>query len=152
MLWNEVDVGNPWAEDGMPSPPFTFLKDEHAEAWEKGWKNQTGDMASYGRAVYVFAARWARRMENAIGDPENSESSVSDILQDVREELQEATDNSRDMGITGFQGAHVIVLLANWWIHGETLRRLHNKEYGQPDTDGIVNPAVLRIGIKRSDG
>lgn len=64
----------------------------------------------------------------------------------VKECADEAKKGLGYLGITGFQYGCVVSALAHYWIHGEELRKWHNKEYGvSEDKEGVVNPAILTI-------
>ena len=50
-------------------------------------------------------------------------------------------------GITGFMYGCAVSILSKCWVYGEYLRKWHNKEYGY-DGDGVVNPAIMTVGVK----
>lgn len=50
-------------------------------------------------------------------------------------------------GITGFMYGCAVSILSQCWVYGEYLRKWHNKEYDY-DGDGVVNPAIMTVGVK----
>lgn len=96
----------------------------------------------YGAACVRYAERWASLVERAVDNGER--------LEDVAEDLSHLADEE---GITGFMHGAAVSMLAECWIHGESLRRWHNLKYqlaGEGDkandSGGILNPAVLSMG------
>lgn len=103
-----------------------------ASKWEQWVENNTDP---YGKAVIDYAERWANLMEERI---ENGET-VADCAKE--------TSNEADIdGITGFMYGASVGVLATSWAWGEELRRWHNADYGQPNAQGVVNPAIITIG------
>lgn len=105
------------------------------------WKAKNTD--GYGAAVFRFAERWADMME-------------AELAQDKKLiEIADATSHQADTeGITGFMYGAAVSILAKCWVHGEELRRWHNKEV-QIGNEGdranekegaVLNPAILNIG------
>jgi len=112
------------------------IKPEMKKDYETGVLN---NQDSYGKAIYDYANRWAELMEKEIekgGDPE-------EVLNNVAEKTSFDADTD---GITGFMYGSAVALIADCWIFGEILRKWHNKQYGH-DGDGVVNPAILTIGV-----
>ena len=110
--------------------PEMDLKDQ--ALWDEAVAKNTD---SYGKGVMEFAEHWARLMQAqlAAGKP----------LTGCAEETSYAADID---GITGFMYGCAVQILSQAWIHGDDLRKWHNKEYGvAEDTEGVVNPAVLVI-------
>lgn len=98
--------------------PFEFKNSEAKAAWRKGFENQGEDGetgAGYGRCPYVFAARWARRIENALAV--NPTATVSDVA----DRLCTETDNTEGMGISGAQFGFIRGLPRAWWRHGDSI-------------------------------
>lgn len=87
-----------------------------------------------------FADRWGALMERALPDA----PSIDGFLIDRASKLSHEADTE---GITGFMYGCAVRELAHFWIHGDALRRWHNKEYGAPEAKGVVNPAVLTISV-----
>jgi len=96
----------------------------------------------YGSAINNFANRWALLMEAEIAKG----ASVANCA--------EAMNRQADTeGITGFMYGAAVSTLAAVWVHGEDLRRWHNKSFQIHDegvraneSGGVLNPAVLTIG------
>lgn len=59
---------------------------------------------------------------------------------------QKTSHDADTEGITGFMYGCAVNILAHVWEHGEELRRWHNGEYDY-DGDGVVNPAILTVGV-----
>jgi len=100
--------------------------------------NQDG----YGGACVSYTLRWARLMEGAINDGAK--------LEDAASNLSHLADSE---GITGFMYGCAVSMLSRCWVHGEDLRRWHNKSTqigteGEKANDGggVLNPALLTIG------
>lgn len=97
------------------------------------WKDKNTD--GYGAACFTYAEYWAQLMQIEIVNGKK----VSDCA--------EKTSQTADIdGITGFMYGMAINILSKCWIHGEELRKWHNKEY-KHEGDGVVNPAVLTVSI-----
>ena len=61
-------------------------------------------------------------------------------------EIAKSASHTADIeGITGFIYGCAVSVLADCWKYGEELHKWYNKEWGQEDTDGVVNPALLTI-------
>lgn len=94
---------------------------------------------TYGKAILIFANRWATLME------ENMTNGFDSLTDKQIENLSyKASDEVG--GITGFMYGASIVTLKNTWKYGKELNKWHNKQYGKEDAEGTVNPAVLTIG------
>ena len=104
------------------------MKFKNEEGWKEGIKN---NQDGYGKAVYDYAEWWANKMEKLIEEGK------------LLEEIWEKSSFDEPFGITGFQYGCAVGILSELWIHGEQLKKLHNTHYGQPDTKGVVNPAIL---------
>lgn len=91
----------------------------------------------YGEAIINYAARWANLME--------ARMAAGDALEPIAKETSHEADTE---GITGAMFGMAVLVLAECWAHGERLRKWHNARYGQPDIDGVVNPAVLIINTE----
>lgn len=87
----------------------------------------------YSNAVVVYGEDWANLMEKEI--------SSGKPLPEIAESTSRTADTD---GITGFMYGCAVQALSKFWIHGETLRKWHNKEYGH-EGEGVVNPAILTI-------
>lgn len=102
----------------------------------KDWCDLNDD--PYGRACFTYAERWADMLEELIADDVNAEEV---IIQNAATTSHEADTE----GITGFMYGCAVSVLAQAWKYGEYLRKWHNSQYDY-DRDGVVNPAVLKIG------
>lgn len=115
------------------------LKDR--AGWEKGLAcNQD----PYGRAIFVYAERWADLMEAEIakGVP-------------ISECAERASHEADTEGLTGFMYGAAVSILSQAWKYGEELRRWHNvhEQIGNEgekanESGGVLNPALLNIGTK----
>lgn len=97
----------------------------------------------YGTAILTYAERWADLMEAVI-----AEAGPEAVLGEVIVACADRTSHEADTeGITGYMyGAAVAELCADWgWVHGDILKKWHNGEWGQPDAEGVVNPAIVTI-------
>lgn len=99
--------------------------------WEKGRKNNSDP---YGGCVYDYAEGWAKLMQNEMHTKGLS----------VAECAEETSHKLGFYGITGFMYGGAVSVLSSCWIHGDDLRKWHNKEYNY-DGDGTVNPAIITI-------
>lgn len=103
------------------------------------WKAKNSD--PYGAAVFHYLEAWADLMEQKLEDGE------------LLENIAEATSHEADTeGITGFMYGCAVSVLVQCWIHGERLRRWHNKKMQIGDegdraneSGGVLNPALLNI-------
>lgn len=89
-----------------------------------------------------YAAAWAATMER--------EMAKGATVPDIAEKCASEADTS---GITGFMYGAAVAMLAKFWVHGDKLRRWHNKETQVGDegdkaneSGGVLNPALLNIG------
>lgn len=101
------------------------------EEWNS-WRNVNSD--PYGKAIFNYALRWADMMEAAIESGSR--------LEDVASNLSHEADTD---GITGAMYGMAVAVLSQVWIHGDALRKWHNRQYGADDSEGVVNPAMLVI-------
>jgi hypothetical protein len=100
----------------------------------EGWnKNREVNTDPYGKAALDYAEGWAKLMQVEIAKG----NKLIDIAEKTSFELG-------FMGITGFMYGCAVNILSHCWVHGEELRKWHNKEYGH-EGEGVVNPAVLTI-------
>lgn len=115
------------------------------------WKAKQSD--PYGERIFSYAEDWAGMMEKGMADKgvdESSDGAVMRYLVDYADGLSHLADTD---GITGFMYGAAVAVLAKCWIHGEELRRWHNKKTQIGDegdkaneTGGVLNPALLNIG------
>ena len=120
------------------APVHMSLKDE------AGWREtvEANKDDGYGACVIRYAEKWARFMEARVA--------AGSVIADCAEECSHLAD---DEGITGFMYGCAVSILAHVWIHGEELRRWHNKstQIGSEgdeanETGGVLNPALLSFG------
>jgi len=127
-------VLNAWL---MQSPAAMSLKDSDF------WKQQCdANKEGYGGAIIIYTQTWARVMEGRISQGEQ--------LEKIADECSHIADVD---GLTGFMYGCAVAILAKVWIHGEDLRRWHNKTTQLRDegdkaneNGGVLNPALLTIG------
>jgi len=105
-----------------------FLSKEY---WETGKSKNTD---GYGACIYEYAEGWAKLMQVEIYKGKK----IEDVAEKTSHEMG-------FLGITGFMYGAAVSILSHCWIHGEILRKWHNKEYNH-EGDGVVNPAILTIG------
>ena len=96
------------------------------------WKEKNSK-DPYSAAVFIYAEKWADLMEKEISNKKR----ISEIA-------EKCSNDADEDGITGFMYGCAVSILSECWIHGEELRRWHNKEHGH-DGDGVVNPAIISI-------
>lgn len=92
---------------------------------------------AYSNEVVMFSERWADLMEVELAAGKN--------LEDIADEAGSKADIN---GITGFMYGCAVRGLSTFWVHGELLRKWHNKQYlgdDHKDTGGVVNPAIITI-------
>ncbi len=92
---------------------------------------------AYGLCIIKFAIQWADLMEDLI--------KPGKFVSEIAEECHKIIDERPGFGITGSMYGYAVNLLANCWKYGEELRKWHNKQYGRPDSDGVIDPAVIVI-------
>ncbi|UXQ89066.1 hypothetical protein Thu_223 [Bacillus phage Thurquoise] len=98
------------------------------------WKAKNTD--GYGSGIFRYVEKWANLMEAEI----NKGAKVKDIAQ----KLSHDADTE---GITGFMYGAAVSILSQCWVHGEELKKWHNKEYDY-EGDGVVNPALITVTKK----
>jgi len=117
------------------SPPLDMSR--NPVGWQEAIANNSDP---YGARVIRYVEDWGRLMQfkNDLG------YSISGCAEDT-------STTADDDGITGFMYGAAASMLSHCWIHGEELRKWHNKEYGvSEDKPGVVNPAVLTIRAEES--
>jgi hypothetical protein len=87
----------------------------------------------YGKACVDYARNWARLMQKQMSDGAE--------LKDIAGACSHLADTE---GITGFMYGAAVSMLSKCWLHGEELRKWHNKEYNH-EGEGVVNPAMITI-------
>lgn len=101
----------------------------------------TNSSDPYSARVVSYGSDWADLMEARLEKGEK--------LADMAEVTSHEADTD---GITGFMYGAAVSGLAKFWVHGEELRRWHNKETQigtegdeANETGGTLNPALLCI-------
>lgn len=89
----------------------------------------------YSKGVIDFSWDWARLMEAQIA----AGKTIAECAQECSSEADSL------YGITGFMYGCAVSGLSKCWIHGEELRKWHNKDFGY-EGEGVVNPAILTTG------
>lgn len=117
------------------STELEFKDDEAKANWEKWVEINSKD--GYSLGVVTYARRWAKYMQHLMSKHNKTLPQIAD----------KASHVSDIEGITGFMYGCAVGMLSQCWKYGEELRRWHNKEWGQEDSDGVVNPAVLTINV-----
>jgi hypothetical protein len=92
-----------------PAEPTLVSKD----VWEEWLAAQDSD---YERAVFRYAANWARLMESRLAGPNP---------QRIEECAEEASQLADDEGFTGAMVGMARSILERTWVHGEELARWH---------------------------
>lgn len=105
-------------------------------------KSVANNQDPYGKAVNDFAECWANLIEQEVANGKK--------LEDVAKDTSRAADTD---GITGFMYGCAVSILSAVWLHGEQLRRWHNKETqigtegdAANESGGVLNPALISIG------
>ena len=107
---------------------------------EKGW-NKTVEINSkdpYSKCCIDYARTWMELMEERLRNGER--------LEDMAQETSREAD--KEYRITGFMYGMVVSIISSVWKYGDQLRKWHNAQYGQPDAEGTVNPAILILKKK----
>jgi len=121
------------------------LKD--IESWNKSRETNTD---SYGKVTLDYAEGWAKLMQLEINTQINKMKEYNRelsprFIQNVINVCAEKTSFEMGfMGISGFMYGCAVSILSQCWVHGEELRKWHNKEYGYEGV-GVVNPAIMTI-------
>ena len=109
-----------------------------------GWKAKNDD-DGYGKACFDFAEQWATLMEEKLA--------AGATIAEVAEACMAEVNNRPGFGITGYMYGMAVSILAKAWVHGEELRRWHNRDVGGEEagekankSGGVINPAILVIG------
>ncbi|MFH1078561.1 MAG: hypothetical protein V1745_04780 [Patescibacteria group bacterium] len=110
---------------------------------EIGWKKMVEvNSDGYSACAIRYAERWACLMEGRIAE--------GDTIEKCAEKTSLLADSE---GISGCMYGIAVSILSQVWVHGEQLRRWHNKD-AQLGTEGdeanekggVLNPAMVRIG------
>lgn len=122
------------------------LKQGQKAAYAKYVKANSKD--GYSKAVVDYTERWAALMEAAIGTQTIS-NAIEHTIRSVAKDTSHEADSE---GITGFMYGCAVSALAQFWEHGEVLRRWHNldtqiRNEGEKanESGGVLNPAVMTL-------
>lgn len=114
------------------APPMAVVDEA---AWQS-WKDANSD--PYGSGIIRYAEAWARLMQAEIAN--------GATLEDVADTTSTAADTE---GVTGFMHGAAVACLAACWVHGDQLRKWHNRKWGiGEDREGTANPAIWTIGAE----
>lgn len=113
------------------------FKDERAKAIWKRWCKRNF-RHRYTRCIVKFASCWGKHMQSIMNNPEKSLELIA----------HESSYASNINGITVYMYGCAVAILAECWKYGEQLRKYHNTQYGCPDAEGVINPAVICIGTE----
>lgn len=117
------------------SSELEFKDDEAKAKWEQ-WV-EINSHNGYSLGVVTYARRWAKYMQHLM-------TKHNKAIYQIADKASHVTDIE---GITGFMYGCAVAMLSECWKYGEELRRWNNKEWGQEDCDGVVNPAVLTVNV-----
>lgn len=100
------------------------------------WKNYLKEVENpYFKIVFNYTSVWGKYMQYLI---EHEQKQL--------EEIAEYSSHFVDIyGITRNIYSSAVTILSQVWKYGEDLRNWHNKKYGVSNTDGVVNPSVLKL-------
>ena len=107
--------------------------------------------SDYSKGVVDFGERWAGLMEIVISQlNDRSDAALTRYFVDNANKM--SSEAAID-GLTGFMYGCAVAALSKFWVHGEPLRRWHNKDTQIGDEGdraneegGMLNPALLTIG------
>lgn len=95
----------------------------------------------YSNRIVTYGEDWANLMEARLEKGEK--------LVNIAKETSHQADTD---GITGFMYGCAVSALSQFWLHGEELRRWHNKDTQIHDegdkaneSGGVLNPALLSL-------
>lgn len=132
----------------MELKPMT-VKPELADEYAEYVKLNSSD--GYSKGVVDFGERWAALME--IGISQLNDRSDAALTRYFVDHASDLSGEANTEGITGYMYGAAASALAHFWIHGEPLRRWHNKDTQIGDegewaneSGGVLNPALLTIG------
>jgi hypothetical protein len=119
-----------------------FINDEAKAGWEL---TVTNNQDPYGTAGVGFARAWADEMEKRMEAGQTLAECAKSASHDV----------DKDFGITGFMYGCAVSILSQCWLHGEELRKWHNKDLAPKQADAandkpgaVLNPALVTLTLK----
>lgn len=109
----------------------------------QAWKDKQAD--GYGLTCFAFAEQWAELMEEWMDGGKT--------IPEMAELASSIVDNRPGFGITGFMHGMAVAILSECWIHGEELRKWHNRDTqlhdegdkANEEPDAVLNPALIKI-------
>lgn len=111
------------------------FKDEKSKKdWQKWVRVNSKD--GYSKAAMKFARRWAKYMQYLMKKHNKPVSLIAN-------EAYKVCDVE---GITGFMYGCAVGALSSCWKYGDDLKKWHNKEWGNEDAKGVVNPSIITLG------
>lgn len=117
------------------STELEFKDDEAKKTWGKIVEVNSDNF--YNRNIVTYARRWGKYMQHLMAKHNKTVSQIA-------EQASRVCDID---GITGFMYGCAVAMLSECWKYGEDLRKWHNKQYGQYDCEGVINPALLTITV-----
>jgi hypothetical protein len=116
----------------------------------ESYKSKNSD--PYGNAVVRYGECWMNKMEQEMEERGVNQDEPGTVMRFMVDHAQRISHSSDTEGITGFMYGCAVSALAHFWIHGEQLRRWHNKETQIVDegdraneSAGVLNPALLCV-------
>lgn len=117
------------------------IKPDQEQAYTDYKVNNSKD--GYSKGIVDYGEAWANLMEEQL----DKGAALPDIA-------KQASHDADTYGITRFMYGCAVQALSNFWIHGEALRRWHNKDcqIGNEgdkanESGGVLNPALVNISI-----
>ena len=117
------------------STRLRFKDKEAAKLWKKYVRVNSKD--DYGKIIIMYARYWAKYMQHIM---KKHNKTISEIA-------GETSHACYIDYVTGYMHGCAVFLLASCWKYGEELRKWHNKEWGNEDCDGVINPAIINIKV-----
>lgn len=119
------------------STKMKFKDKEAAKVWRKFVAVNSKDV--YSRCVVDFARCLAKYMQHLM---KKHKTDISHIAHNASCHVAEI------YGTTGFQYGCAVNALSHCWKYGDELRKWHNKEWGNEDAEGVINPAIIQLEPK----
>lgn len=111
-----------------------FANSEAEEKWNHWVKINSNNV--YSTLVVKYATQFGKYMQYLM-------KKHNKPLYLIADNASRITDT---MGMSGFSYGLAVSALVWWWKNGNELKKWHNKEWGDENADGVINPAVLTIG------
>ena len=135
-MYTKIDVGDPYSSESEwcdsaftfdythQIPPKNALPGAPQITFRQWFEKQSDPSdpsgANYGRCIFVYAARVARVVENGleVGEGQTKEQFIA-----LLERAEKEVDQTKWMGITGFQHGAAMGTLRQTWKHGQLVPR-----------------------------